>query len=563
MITLRPYQSEAIDAVEHAWQRGIAKPVITLPTGTGKTVVFSEIIDRTPGRVLVLAHRDELITQAQNKIAQIVTDRDIGRVQADEDNKDAAIVVASVQSLHTKRLQRWNPGTFDLIVIDECHHAAAPTYKNIINYLAPPKLLGVTATPFRGDNVTLKTVFNDIVYHLTLRDAIRQKWLTDIRAFRVESQTNLDPIKTQGGDFQAGDLEDALNNPERNALILQAIQQYGKGKRTVIFTAGVAHAHALAAMANAQQIPSAAITGDTPREERHALLEQFHRGTLTTLFNVAVLTEGWDEPAIECLILARPTKSLPLFTQIVGRGVRPSPATGKTELTLVDITDTTKRHKIVSIHHLIGLNKPVESGESVAKADKWESEGLDVATSFWNHVLPALNVTEIPDLLSDWVMTGPLPAYNWQDLADDLDNFRAHPEEWENAPTFSETIPTTEGQRYTLLNYGWDPQYIPASAKEATWAIDQHMQQFHQWAAQRVGAWASLTAEPPDSLRDNMFNQPWHFKNATTAQVNLLTRLKIPLPPYPLTAGEASWVIDHVKKQKEKEKENKRAQAIS
>ena len=550
MLTLRPYQAEAIAAVCNAWDQGQNKPVITLPTGTGKTVIFSSLIQAlqtpTPKRVLVLAHRDELLSQAQDQIAQVIPIQHIGRVQSTQDDYEAPVVVASVQSLHAKRLSRWQPGTFACIIIDECHHAAAPSYQRILDYLQPAKLLGVTATPFRSDKVTLRTVFDDIVYHLSLRDAIRNHWLTDIRSFRVTTDTELDPVHTQGGDFQAGELETALNTPLRNAQVIQAVLQYGQGRRTVVFAAGVRHAQDLAALAQEQGLPHGLITGTTPAEERHRILHQFHDGSVPLLFNVSVLTEGWDEPAIACLILARPTKSLALFTQIVGRGVRPSPETGKTELILVDIADVTKRHKLVSIHHLIGLNRPVPEGARLSEYADKEEQGLNQATEFWQHILPTLRVEEVPDLLMDWILTGPLPTYDWRDIADDLESFRAHPEDWTDRPHMATTIPITDAQRYTLVNYGWDPAYLPASAQEASWAIDQHMEQFRRWADARIRSWSVLSQHSPDHIRDQMFQLPWHFKPATAKQLALLARKHIPLPPYPLTAGEASWVLDQV-----------------
>lgn len=507
--SLRPYQAAAIAAVQTAWEQGITKPVITLPTGTGKTVIFGTLIQAAHvPRVLVLAHRDELIRQAQDKIRQLVPDQPIGRVQGPDDDYTAPIVVASVQSLHERRLTRWSPGTFDLVVIDECHHAAAPSYQRILDYLKPPKLLGVTATPFRGDQVTLKTVFQDIVYHLSLREAIQDHWLTDIRSFRVQTDTPLDPVHTQGGDFQAGELENALNNPVRNALILQALRDYGRGRRTVVFAAGVQHAQTLLALATQAHMPAALITGTTPADERHHILQAFHAGTIPTLFNVAVLTEGWDEPAIECLILARPTKSLPLFTQIVGRGVRPSPETGKTELTLVDLVDVTKRHKLISVHHLIGLQKPVASGTSLSQAAEREEAGIIPAEAFWHTLLPTWHAEEVPDLLMDWILTGPLPAYDWRDIADDLDTFRSHPEDWTDPPKIAPTVPITEGQRYTLLNYGWDQTYLPATAQEASWAIERHMTQFRLWADDRIRLWSALSHENPDRIRDQIFQFP-------------------------------------------------------
>lgn len=551
MFTLRPYQEEALTAINQAFVHHMRRPIISLATGLGKTVIFATQAQRTSDRVLVLAHRDELIDQASKTLrAQLPADRTIGRVVADCNETDASVIVASVQTLYAKRLRKtWPPGHFALVIIDEAHHAASPSYKAILDYLQPSRVLGVTATPYRGDKVTLSTVFDGLVYHFGIREGIRDHWLTDLKAYRVETKVDLDPVHTQGGDFQTGELAQALDTPERNRLLAEATQQYAPQRRTICFTITVDHAHHMAAAFNAQGMPAAALSAETPKPLRQDTLRQFHDGTIQVICNCGILTEGFDEPRVEAIVLARPTKSLPLFTQMVGRGTRPADDIGKTDCIIIDAADNTKRHRIATINALIGLETTVDPGASIKMVMDMEEKKIPQSLPFLTAL--SLHMTDVPDLIADWVESAPLPDYDWRALADELEEIRALPADmqpWQHATPLAPApqLPITEGQRYTLLSYGWDADDLPKTQGEASWAIERHLQIFAAWGSQRVQAWAPLAQEDPEKIRAQMFSAPWHFKLATDKQVKLLRRLKVPLPPYPITAGEASWIIDRL-----------------
>ena len=454
---LRPYQQDAIEAVQPLFtpprpKRGL----ISLATGLGKTVIFSEVAKHHPHRVLVLAHRDELIQQAIEKLReQIPTERTIGCVMAQTDEKDADIVVASVQTLRLPRLKRtWDPGTFSLIIVDEAHHAAAPSYQSIFDYLQPDVLLGVTATPYRSDRVTLAKTFDRLLYHLGIREGIRDHWLVDLRPYRIHTDSDLDAVHTQGGDLADGELADAIDTPERNRMIVQATQDYAAQRPFIAFTANVAHAQHLAEAYQHAGIATAWIHADTPRDERRSTLEAFKAGTIQGIANCGIFTEGFDAPWVQAIILARPTKSLPLFTQMVGRGTRPHP--GKTDCVILDAVDNTRRQHIMSITDLIGLEIPVESGASVAEAMDQEERKIPQSYPLLQALELPITVEEVPDLIAEWVATSTLPVGTWQTVADNLEELKQdHQTPWiDPTHSFSDTDPITDGQRITLINYG-------------------------------------------------------------------------------------------------------------
>ena len=547
-ITLRPYQSTAIQAVQSAWQAHQRHPRISLPTGCGKTVVFSQIIAEHPGRILVLAHRDELVAQAAAKIAQMIPDdRPVGRVIGSLDEWTAPIVVGSVQSLHTKRLHRWPPGTFDLIVIDEAHHATSPSYRHILDYLQPPHLLGVTATPFRTDRAALADVFDSgIVYQLSIQEAIRDGWIADIVTYRLRTTTDLDPVPTSGGDFVVSALEEAIDTPERNARVVEGYQQFANESPAIIFAAGIDHAQHIADAFHVAGIPAAIITGAMPGSERREVLAAFHVGMIRVLVNVGVLTEGYDEPAVGAVILARPTKSLGFFTQAVGRGLRLHP--DKTAMVLIDMADVTTRHRLITVRHLLGLTEDPPDGTRASIATHREAKAVPVAQHFFERLIPQWSWEAVPDLLEEWIDTAPLPDLDWRELTDALEDMRTQPE---LAPIdlWGEPMPISDAQREVLRRYGWPADHEPQTRQEATWVIEQHLRRYQQWAAIRARSWAALLRADPAVVEQTMFRKPWDFTPADAHRQRQLARLKFPIPPIPLYAGEVGWVLQYVRHQ--------------
>ena len=357
-IQLRPYQQEALDAVNAFSDKGINRQLVVLPTGAGKTVIFSHLPqtknDSLP--MLVLAHRAELLYQAKEKIGWSNPELDIQIEQADNIAGHCDVVVASVPTLgraESERILKYPKNYFKTIVIDEAHHAAAPTYRRILDYFNPSLLLGVTATPQRSDNTRLTDVFDEIVYYKTIQDLIEDGYLCSLVGYRIKTETDISGVATNEGDYVASQLEDAIDTPERNAHIVAAYHSLVPESKAIVFCAGVKHANNLASSFSATQVPTEVILGDTSTQDREHILARFKSGKTRVLVNVGVLTEGFDEPSIQSIILARPTRSTLLYTQIVGRGTRLYE--GKPHCTILDFVDTTKGKKPIGLPSLLGL----------------------------------------------------------------------------------------------------------------------------------------------------------------------------------------------------------------
>src|SRR3989441_5368638 len=339
-LTPRPYQHEAVAAVLAAALRGVQRPLLVLPTGTGTTIVFALLVQRRGGRALILAHRDELIQQAVDKLHLVDPTLPLGVVQAERDELTAPTVVASVQTLSRRPRLTWLVPDFHTIVIDEAHHAPAPSYRRILEYCRAwrpdgPLVVGVTATPARGDRQSLRQVFDGIVYQKTLVEMMQAGYLVDLRAIQVLLQADFDALRTRHGDFVEAELATLLLEANAPAQGLAAFQAHAADRKALLFTPTVALAYAMAATFRAAGIPAEALDGTTPVPTRRAILQRLHSGTTRAVANCAVLTEGFDEPSIDCIIVARPTQSLPLYQQMLGRGTRIYP--GKTDCLILDV----------------------------------------------------------------------------------------------------------------------------------------------------------------------------------------------------------------------------------
>lgn len=345
-IALRPYQREAIDALQAAWAEGMQRPAVVMATGLGKTVVFArmaaEHVAAKGTRVVILVHRDELADQTLNKLKQTEPSLFTGKVKAKDDNIAADVMVCSVQTL--ARETRFNRlvdsqekcGKIGLVICDEAHHAAAVSYRNILAGLGcysgmdgadPTVAAGFTATLARGDGQGLGGVWEDAVYTRSVLWGISKGHLVDVRSKQVDVDAlHLGDVKRSRGDYQAKDLGDAMMEAGAPQIIHKVLEEHAADRRSpIVFTPTVE-----VARATAEALPSAAyVHGGTPREERLNIYRQFRTGEVRTLVNCMVLTEGADFPFADCAVIARPTKSEPLFIQMVGRVLRPSPATGK------------------------------------------------------------------------------------------------------------------------------------------------------------------------------------------------------------------------------------------
>jgi superfamily II DNA or RNA helicase len=355
---LRPYQHEAIAAVGASMESGEGCGLLVLPTGAGKTIVFSRIIADTSGRSLVLVHRDELVRQTTEKLLAIRPDAQSGVVQGPRNEHTARVVVASVQTLsRPRRLAQVAPG-FSLVVTDEAHHATADSYQRIYQHMRAgmpggPFHLGCTATPARSDKQDLQPVFERIVYEAFMEDLIEQGFLSPLRGKTVCLDINLDAVRTRYGDFRAHALSRAMIAANASELIANAYMEHAQGRRAIAFLPSVELAEMVFKALSERGISSAVVTGETPSEARQDVYAGLREGTVSVVASCMVLTEGFDEPSVDCIIVGRPTKSLPLYMQMVGRGSRPSP--GKQDCLVIDIAAITRRHKIQSLSDLFGV----------------------------------------------------------------------------------------------------------------------------------------------------------------------------------------------------------------
>lgn len=367
---LRPYQVEAIAAARDRFRAGDRGTLIVLPTGTGKTVVFAEIARLTVergGRVLVLAHRSELLGQALRKL------RDVGVRAGLEQGPyragSADVVVASVATLKGKRLAAWAPDAFGVVVIDEAHHATSKSYRAIVNHFVGARILGVTATPDRADGVGLDSMFGARpCYVLELRAAIAAGYLVPIKARSVQVDVDLDAIKRSRGDFDTGELADAYTEAAVLDASARALLAERGHRPTVAFTVNVAHAHALAAAINAHRPGLAvAVSGDSTDAERTAAAEGLIGGSIGVVCNAALWTEGFDCPPLSCVAIFRPTGSRGLFAQMIGRGTRPHPQSSKADVLVLDFAGTTKRHRLATAADVLEGDLPDEVADLVVE----------------------------------------------------------------------------------------------------------------------------------------------------------------------------------------------------
>jgi superfamily II DNA or RNA helicase len=297
-------------------------------------------------------------------------------------NPDSRVVIASVPTLGRKgsaRLRRLDPDRFFLIVVDEAHHATAATYKRILKHFkvfdpeTQKLLVGFTATPKRGDGVGLDAVFQEIVYSSTLPEMIQSGYLSPVAGYRIETDVDLSRIRTRMGDFVVNQLSEAVNVRQRNDIIVDVFHAHLKGRQTLCFCVDVAHAHSLADAFKRRGVRAAAVSGDMDRAERAVILEDFREGRIQVLANCMVLTEGYDEPKVEGIILARPTKSTLLYTQMIGRGTRLH--SDKENVTVLDIVDVTREHSLTTLPGIFNLSPRFDleghTTEEVQKAIHW------------------------------------------------------------------------------------------------------------------------------------------------------------------------------------------------
>lgn len=383
-LILRDYQTDAIKSLFDAWTSDMNRPAVVLPTGSGKTVIFSHLVqhfrdwrtacdgnpvDRHGNRVMILVHRDELADQAIKKLRDIAPHLAIGKVKADSNEIHADVMVCSVQTIsRAKRLDQLvfaqlTAGNIGLIITDECHHAAAESYRKIFAEFPDARHSGFTATLERGDGVGLGSVWDDVVFSRSVLWMISRGHLVDVRGVQVDlERLDLSKVRKSGGDYQAAALGTAMIEAGSPDMVARVMREYASGRRSIVFCPDVASA---VATARAIGAGAAVVHGKTSREDRQLIYKRFETGELTTLVNCMVLAEGFDAPWADCVVIARPTKSAQLYMQMVGRGLRPWP--GKSDALVLNIAGANG-----TISTLIDLApgevSSMRHGESLAEA---------------------------------------------------------------------------------------------------------------------------------------------------------------------------------------------------
>ena len=355
---LRPYQAEAKAAVFEQWDKGAFKTLLVLPTGCGKTIVFAKVAEdcvRQGYRVLILAHRGELLEQAADKIKKSTNLR-CATEKAEQTCLGSwfRITVGSVQSMQReKRLSQFSEDYFNVIIIDEAHHCISDGYQKVLQHFPDAKVLGVTATPDRGDMRNLGEFFESLAYEYTLPKAIREGYLSPIKAMTIPLQLDLSGVSIQSGDFKAGDIATALD--PYLYQIADEMMKYCRDRKTVVFLPLVKTSQKFKEILNEKGFKAAEVNGES--KDRAEVLEDFDRGEYNVLCNSMLLTEGWDCPSVDCVIVLRPTKVRSLYSQMVGRGTRL--CEGKSHLLLLDFLWHTERHELRHPADLICEKKEV------------------------------------------------------------------------------------------------------------------------------------------------------------------------------------------------------------
>lgn len=372
---LRPYQIQAKDAVLSEWSEGHRKTLLVLPTGTGKTVVFAKVVEdrvNNGGRALVLAHRGELLSQAADKIMDASGMAcALEKAESTSLGSNMPVTVGSVQSLaQPKRLARFPRDYFTDIVVDEAHHCLSDSYQRVLAHFPKANILGVTATPDRGDMKNLGQFFDSKAYEYTMPQAIRDGYLCPIKAQMIPLELDISGVKVTSGDFSSGEIGSALE-PYLDQ-IAREMTHYCKGRKTVVFLPLIHTSQKFCAILNCYGLRAAEVNGSS--ENRAEVLRDFENGRYDVLCNSMLLTEGWDCPAVDCVVVLRPTKVRSLYQQMVGRGMRRFP--GKEHLLLLDFLWMSERHDLCRPSALISKDADIAKRIDQQMVDR--SDGIDL-----------------------------------------------------------------------------------------------------------------------------------------------------------------------------------------
>lgn len=542
---LRPYQKHAIEAITAYEALGVRRQLLVMATGLGKTVVFCSLpkvrANSTP--MLVLAHREELLDQAAAKVIAINPELTVSKEQADSfADLSSDVVVASVPTLGregSSRIERFPRDHFKVVVVDEAHHAAASTYRRILDYFLPDLTLGVTATPQRGDNVRLSDVFDEVVFHYSILEGMKADFLTPLVGYRLQTKTDISGVKRSGDDYVVADLSKAVNTPERNKLVVEAYKEYLHDRPTFVFATDIEHAEALQVCFSFHNISSAVILGTTSSGDRNLLLRKFREGSLNVIINVGVLTEGVDEPSVSGIILARPIGSPLLYTQIVGRGTRL--ANDKPNCVVIDLADSTRGKKPLGLPSVVGLPPDFDlAGKDLLEAEEVVAKLADKSPEEASRVRSFSDIDLAYKRIDLFFPPAPSPTvlehsrFVWAELSEGHYCLNAH-----------------EGDRVyisqdDLGTYSWHSTSNPDSCGK------------HILTLRDVFAAADnyVIKTYPDQLNLITIDSQWRGDGPTEKQLKFLKRKGIPVTS-DMTKGTASqiiqrWIDEHPRSQAQK-----------
>lgn len=440
---LRPYQEQAKNAILGEWDKGTRKTLLVLPTGTGKTIVFSKVIEervKKGDRTLVLAHRGELLDQAADKLAKstgLLTSTE--KAQESCLNSWYRVVVGSIQTLtRDTRLKQFPKDYFGTIIVDEAHHVISDSYLKVLNYFEDANVLGVTATPDRGDMKNLGRYFESLAYEYTLPKAIREGYLSKIKALTLPLKLDLTGVSQQAGDFKAADIGTALD-PYLHQ-IADEMAEHCRDRKTVVFLPLIKTSQKFTQMLQDRGFRAAEVNGGS--DNRAEILADFDAGKYDVLCNSMLLTEGWDCPSVDCIVVLRPTKVRSLYSQMVGRGTRLYP--GKDHLLLLDFLWHTERHELCHPAHLIA-----ESDEVAKKI----TERIEEAGA-------AVDIEDMEDLAKKDVV-----AEREEALAKQLEEMRKRKKKLVDPLQFEMSIQAEDLAGY-VPSFGWE--MAPPSAQQKT-----------------------------------------------------------------------------------------------
>lgn len=538
---LRDYQQRCLAQSLSHYQSGVNRQLAVLATGLGKTAIASSLRAHHGfgRRVMFLVHMETLAAQAATAMQRWNPGLRVGVEMAgnyvDMDGMfPPHFIVASVPTLGRKgsdRIKRFDPFDFDCVIQDEAHIGVSDSFKRVYDHfglLTPnpegPLFLGITATPNRADGKGLRELFDVIVFDMGIQQGIESGWLCDLIGYRVNGKAKLDGVHTRAGDFAQDELEDAVNTPERNGIIVKEWAKLAWDKRTLVFTVDVQHALDLAAAFRAHCVAAEAVWGEDP--DRAEKIRKHKAGELTVLCNCSVLGIGYDDPHIECIVSAAPTKSGVRYAQQVGRGTRI--AEGKDHCVVIDVADNCDRHSLVMLSSLLGLPKDLDlKGERYSKA---RSELERIAKEF-----PTANVQDIKSL------------DQLKSISENISLFQAHyPAElnrlselkWRKSGEDSYMLAVDRGSLVTVqknLIGEWDVR---------GWVGENKL----EMGAQNLPGALNLADHyilSNGGIKPYLAREAgWHSGQPTEAQIALCRKLKIEIPAG-ATKGQVSLAIDN------------------